>query len=131
MQSLGIPQWAEIVDHGGANGRSSGWDHPVGEVQHVGSAEEALRRRTPEPAPGRANRVAERNGRDASLDRKITERGVEHLPASDADRTEGHELVRSVGSLGHSLQGAEDVVPDARPRMRERRDVVRDPHGAV
>src|SRR5205807_1919942 len=30
----------------------------------------------------------------------------------------------------HPLQRAEDVVADARPRMREGRDVVRDPHGA-
>ena len=74
--------------------------------------------------------VAPEETRVAVLDRKIRQCRVEQPPPSDADRTEGDELVRAVRRLGHSLQSTEDVVADARPRMRERRDVIDNPHGA-
>src|SRR6266536_1065146 len=106
-------------------------DHPIREMQHVRVTEEPLRRWTPQPAPGCANRVSKWHRRDVPLDRKVRQSLVEQLPPANADRTEGDQLLRSVRRLHHPPQSAEDVVADARPRMRERRDVIRDPHGAA
>jgi hypothetical protein len=74
--------------------------------------------------------VCERHRHDALADIERLERLVEERAPTDADRPEGEELV-PVAGLGHPRERAEDVVAHAGPWMRERRDVVRDPHGAV
>ena len=131
MQPFWVSQRTEIVDHRGADARPSRRHHPVCEVQHVRLTEEAFSRRASEPAPDRSHGVCERHGREAPSDRKVRQRQVEELPPTDADRAEGDQLVRSICRLHHALQGTEDVISDARARMRQRRDVVGDPHGAV
>ena len=70
-------------------------------------------------------------GQDALLDVQSLERLVEQAPASDADRSEGDDFAFGPRRLEHAFQRAEDVIADARSRMREGRDVVRDSHGAA
>ena len=125
MQPFGVAQRAQIVDHRGANARTSRRDHPVREMEHVRLTEEAFCGGTSQPAPGRAHGVPERHRRDPPLDRKTCEGRVEQLAPADAHRTEGDELLRSVRRLHHALQSAEDVIADARPRCNGTRESAR------
>ena len=56
---------------------------------------------------------------------------LEQATAANADGAERDDLVRASSGRQHPAQRAEDVVADARSRMREGRDVVRDSHGAL
>ena len=73
--------------------------------------------------------MCERHREQSPPHRDAVECRIEQAAAVDADRTERDELVPSV-RLEHPAQRPEDVVADARARMRQGRDVVRDPHGA-
>ena len=48
----------------------------------------------------------------------------------EAGRRERHDLVLSGGGLDETAERAADVVADPERRVRERRDVERDPHDA-
>jgi hypothetical protein len=98
-------------------------------MQYVEAAEEALGRRTSDRSPSPARRMCERHRQYTLVDIEAFEGLVEDLPPADADGAESDEIVLLL-RLNHSLQRSEDVVADARPRMREGRDVVRDPHRA-
>ncbi len=116
-----------------ARARALRRDHPVGEVNDVDGSDEPLNRGAADRSPRPARGMRERHGRDTPVDREPGQRFVQQPAPPDADRPEGHELVRgrARARLQHSSQSPEDVVADARPRMREGRDVVRDSHGAA
>ena len=130
MQVFRKAQRPEVVDHRCAQTGTLGRHHPVGEVHDVEVAEELLRGRTPEGTPCAPGRVRERDGEEALLDRQAVERLVEQAAPADARGTERDDLAFRARRLEHALQRSQDVVADARSRMRERRDVVGDPHGA-
>ena len=123
-------QRPEVVDHGRADSTALRRLHPVCELQDVEVADEPLGCGTAECRPRAPDYMTEGNRDRLALEREIAECTLEGCTAADAHRTEGDELVVSVHRK-HSFQRAEDVVADARSRMRERRDVVGDPHGAV
>ena len=118
----------EVVDRRRAHARALRRVHPVREVQRVERAEEPLGGRAPEPAPGGAHRVRERQRPGPDLDVDSRERRADPLRAADARRREGDDLVPSGGCLGEAGERALDVVPDPEQRMRKRADVERDPH---
>ena len=131
VELLGIFERAEIVDHRRAHARPLRRIHPVGEVQDVEAADKSLRRRATEAAPRASGDVGKGHGDELALRGKTVQHLVEQGPAADADRPERDELMLAGRGLRHPSERAEHVVADARPRMREGRDVVRDPHGPV
>ena len=131
MQFLGILQRPEVVDHRCAHPGALRRIHPVRELENVEATDEPLGRRPSEPAPGPARRVRERDGEKPLFRRHAVQRALEQRAAADADRTERDQIALARRGLGDPAQRAEDVVADARPRMREGRHVVGDPHGAV
>jgi hypothetical protein len=73
-----------------------------------------------------------RNHHDETpIDAQPFERLVHELAAPHTDRSEGNELVLVAAGGDHPSQGSENVVADAGSRVRERRHVVRDSHGAL
>ena len=129
VHPLGEVHRHEIVDHRRADAGPLRRVHPVAEVEHVEVADDALRRRPAEPAPGRPHRM--RGGQDGqpALDGDPVERPLD-LPLSlPARRRERDEVVPA--GLGEAEERAADVVADAGARMRERRDVDDDPHPAA
>ena len=131
VQLLRVFQRPEVVDHRRADAGTLRRIHPVREMEDVEAADEPFGGRPPEPAPRPPGRVRERHGHEAPVGRDAVQRLLEQRPPADADRSERDELVRAGRRVRHSAQGAEHVVADARPRVREGRDVVGDPHGAV
>ena len=93
-------------------------------------ADEALRRRPAEAPPGAADGVGERERDDAPLCGDPVERVLEASSTPDRSGCERDELVLAAVRAGHSGERAADVVADAGPRMRQRTDVVDDPHGS-
>ena len=101
------------------------------EVENVERAEQALERRAADAAPGLPPVVRERQQAAASARRGMP---VERLGDPRAARAgSSARRRRSRGRpprrLGEPGERAADVVADARPLVRERADVERDPHG--
>jgi hypothetical protein len=97
-------------------------------VERVEPADEPLGGRPTETAPRPAHRVREGQRHDPPLCVDPVQRGVEAVAAAEGRRRERDELVFPAGRLRHPPQRAADVVADAGPRMRQRTDVVDDPH---
>ena len=123
-------QRSEIVDHRCAQPRALRRPHPVAEMENVETAQEALGGWPSDGAPGSPCRVREGDRDGAPLSGQSVQRCVQQLPAVNAHGAEGDDLVPAA-CLEHPGQRTEDVVADARSRMREGRDVVGDPHGAL
>jgi hypothetical protein len=68
---------------------------------------------------------------ETPLDAEPLERLVHELAPANADRPERDELVLRAACRDHPFECAEDVVADARSRVREGRHVVGDSHGAL
>src|SRR5581483_1982241 len=127
LDPLGVPERDEVVDRRRADAAALGREHPVGEVEDVDGAEEALDGRTREEAPALPPEVREREEAEAQLDRDSLERPRDRAEALRARRSERDELVVAGGGFGEAAQRAADVVPDPGARVRQRRDVERDP----
>src|SRR5262249_38737598 len=65
---------------------------------------------------------------DGTADRDPVQGLVDQAPAGLARRREGDDLVARAGRLRQAAQRSEDVDADARPGMRQRRDVDDRPH---
>ena len=121
----------EVVDGRRADAARLGRVHPVRVVEDVEAAEKALERGPAEPAPGVAPALRERQRHEPELDVDPVERARDRLPPGGARGRERDDLVRSARGLDEPGQRAADVVADPRQRVRQRRDVVDDPHGAT
>ena len=128
---LGEAQRHEVVDGRGADAAGLRRVHPVGVVEDVEVAEDALERGAAEPAPGIAPALRERQRHEAELDVEPVERTRNRPAAGRARRRERDDLVRPGRRLDEPGERAADVVADAGQRMRERADVVDDPHGRL
>src|SRR5439155_20229779 len=118
VQALREMQWSEIVDHRRAQARALRRPHPVAEVENVETAEKALGGWPSDGAPGSARRVREGDGDRATLRGQSVQRGVQQLPPANAHGPEDDDLMPAA-CLEHPGQRTEDVVADARSRMRE------------
>ena len=82
-----------------------------------------------EPAPALAPEVREREELERELDGDALERSGDRLLPLRARGREGDDLVLAGGGLSQTRQRPAEVRADPRARVRERRDVERDPHG--
>ena len=128
VRPFGKTQRNEIVDRRRAHAGPLRREHPVREVQHVEAAEPALGRGMPDPRPRGAPAVRERQHEQPALDVDARERPLDVAATLHGDGREGDD----VGAvLAQAPQRREHVVADSRARVRERRDVERDPHRCV
>ena len=120
----------EVVDGRRADAAGLRRVHPVGVVEDVEAAEEALERGPAEPAPRVAPALRERQRHEPELDVEPVERARDRLPPGGARRRERDELVLPARRLDEPGERAADVVADApSAECDKRRDVVDDPHG--
>ena len=95
------------------------------------TADEALQRRPADPAPGVAPALREGQRHELELDVDAVERARDRASPGRARGRESNELVRTCRGLDEAGERAADVIADTRQRMRERADVVDDPHGRL
>ena len=124
--AAGTRSWMVVA----RNARSLRRVHPVGEVQHVERAEQALGRGTTAPAPPGAQRVRGRQRPEAELD--VDPSSACRIRAGPRRLVGAKATIscRPPGRFGQSRERAADVVPDPGQRMRQRRHVDDDPHRA-
>jgi hypothetical protein len=126
---LGVQQRHEIVHHRRPDAAALGRHHPVAEVEHVDGADETLDRRPAEAAPAHPEGVRPRQHERTGVDRNVRERLADQPAASRACRGECDQLVLAGRDLCQTGERAMNVVADPGPRVGERADVERDPHG--
>jgi hypothetical protein len=131
MEVLRKTQRAEVVDHRRAKPGALRREHPIAEVHDVEAAEEAFGDRPSERSPNAARRVRRDHHDESPVDAQPLERLVHELAPANADGSEGDDVVLRAALSDHALQGPEDVVADARPRVRQGRHVIGDSHGAL
>ena len=128
VRPVGEAQRNEIVDRRRADATALRREHPVREVQHVEPAEPALRRWPCDARPRGSPAVRERQDEQPALDIDPRQRLLDVPAAFGRDGREGDH----VGAvLTQAAQRREHVVADSRARVRERRDVERDPRRCV
>ena len=128
VDPVGEVERDEVVDHRRADAAALRRIHPVAEVEDVEGADDAS-----PPAARRARDQAVRSacaagttGRRRSAATPSSDASIVRRPARDA----GAKATTSCrAGLREPEQRSADVVADARPRMRQGRDVDDDPHG--
>jgi hypothetical protein len=99
-------------------------------MEDVEAADDALERRLSDPAPRVAPALREGERHELELDVDPLKGLRDRLPAGRARGCEGDDLVAPRRGLHQSGERAAHVVAHPGERVRERRDVVDDPHGA-
>ncbi len=114
---LGKAQRHEVVDRRRAHPARLRRVHPVGVVEDVEPADDALQRGPAEPAPGVAPALGEGERDEPELDVEPGERARDRAAAVGARGREGDELVPPRRRLDEPAERAADVVADAGQRV--------------
>ena len=123
------PERDKVVDHRRADAVGLRRVHPVGEVQHVETADEALDRRGGRAAPRRPPGMREREHRQPPLDLEAVEGALDRSTPGPARGRPRHDLVVVGRRLDEPAERPEHVVADAGSLVGEGRHVEDDPHG--
>ena len=119
----------EIVDHRRAHALTLRREHPVGVVEDVDGAEEALDRGAAETAPGLPPLVGEGQEPQPEGERQAGQNLGDPPHPLRAGRREGDDLVPPARDVAEPFERAANVVADSGQLVRERADVEGDPHG--
>ena len=123
VNPVGEVQRHEVVHHRRAHTGALRRVHPITEMENVEAPEHALRRRPAGATPDRAQRVRRRDDRQSPVDIDAGERGGDLAASAAAHRRERKQVVLTCGRRREAEHRSADVVADARPLVRQGRDV--------